>query len=293
MEVVVGAGAGAVVAAGLWLALRATFAAPLFGRTNHRGASVPVGAGIIVALTPALPQRARAGSLRARHRPGRAPCRQRDGARGRRLRAARLHRRRGRGRRRARASAATSGAARGPAHDRRAEAASAALAVAVVVAPVRSTPTGPLRPRGRRAARRRRGQPGQPARPGARAARPRSALVLGGAAARARPGRRRWPASRWCSARRLGLLRVRPPRAADARRRRRQRRSAPPSASASCWPQPRSAVAALVVVVALNVLSERVSFSAVIDRTPPLRASSTGSARSHGGDPREVVAPSG
>jgi UDP-GlcNAc:undecaprenyl-phosphate/decaprenyl-phosphate GlcNAc-1-phosphate transferase len=51
MEVVVGAGAGAVVAAGLWLALRGTFAAPLFARSNHRGASVPTGAGIIVALT--------------------------------------------------------------------------------------------------------------------------------------------------------------------------------------------------------------------------------------------------
>jgi UDP-N-acetylmuramyl pentapeptide phosphotransferase/UDP-N-acetylglucosamine-1-phosphate transferase len=50
MEVVVSAGAGAVVAALLWLALRETFAAPLFARTNHRGASVPVAAGIITVL---------------------------------------------------------------------------------------------------------------------------------------------------------------------------------------------------------------------------------------------------
>jgi UDP-N-acetylmuramyl pentapeptide phosphotransferase/UDP-N-acetylglucosamine-1-phosphate transferase len=50
MEVVVSAGAGAVVAALLWLALRETFAAPLFVRTNHRGASVPVAAGIIAVL---------------------------------------------------------------------------------------------------------------------------------------------------------------------------------------------------------------------------------------------------
>jgi UDP-N-acetylmuramyl pentapeptide phosphotransferase/UDP-N-acetylglucosamine-1-phosphate transferase len=50
MEIVVSAGAGAVVAALLWLAMRPTFAAPLFARTNHRGASVPVAAGIITVL---------------------------------------------------------------------------------------------------------------------------------------------------------------------------------------------------------------------------------------------------
>ena len=54
MEVVVGILAGAVVAAGLWLGTRATFAAPMFGRTNHRGAVVPVGAGILVVLAALL-----------------------------------------------------------------------------------------------------------------------------------------------------------------------------------------------------------------------------------------------
>ncbi|MBV9951848.1 MAG: hypothetical protein JO291_07835 [Acidimicrobiia bacterium] len=50
MEILVSAGAGAVVAALLWLAMRPTFASPLFARTNHRGASVPVAAGIITVL---------------------------------------------------------------------------------------------------------------------------------------------------------------------------------------------------------------------------------------------------
>jgi UDP-GlcNAc:undecaprenyl-phosphate GlcNAc-1-phosphate transferase len=51
MTEVVGLAAGAATAAVLWLALRGTFAAPLFARTNHRGVAVPVGAGIILALT--------------------------------------------------------------------------------------------------------------------------------------------------------------------------------------------------------------------------------------------------
>lgn len=46
----VGFVAGAVVAAGVWVALRDTFDQPLFTRTNHRGAPVPVGAGIVVVL---------------------------------------------------------------------------------------------------------------------------------------------------------------------------------------------------------------------------------------------------
>jgi len=50
VEILVSAGAGAVVAALLWLAMRPTFASPLFARTNHRGASVPVAAGIITVL---------------------------------------------------------------------------------------------------------------------------------------------------------------------------------------------------------------------------------------------------
>jgi UDP-GlcNAc:undecaprenyl-phosphate GlcNAc-1-phosphate transferase len=51
MTIAVGLIAGAGVAAVLWLALRATFAAPLFARGNHRGVDVPVGAGIILSLT--------------------------------------------------------------------------------------------------------------------------------------------------------------------------------------------------------------------------------------------------
>ncbi len=47
---VVGFVAGAVVSAGIWVALRDTFDQPLFARTNHRGAPVPVGAGIAAVL---------------------------------------------------------------------------------------------------------------------------------------------------------------------------------------------------------------------------------------------------
>lgn len=50
MEVLVSGAAGAILAAGLWLAMRSTFAAPLFARTNHRGVAVPVGAGIVAVL---------------------------------------------------------------------------------------------------------------------------------------------------------------------------------------------------------------------------------------------------
>ena len=46
--------AGAVVAGGLWLALRQTFAAPVFARQNYRRATVPVGAGIVLVLTLVL-----------------------------------------------------------------------------------------------------------------------------------------------------------------------------------------------------------------------------------------------
>lgn len=41
---------GAGMAAVLWIGLRETFSSPIFSRLNYRGASVPVGAGIIVAL---------------------------------------------------------------------------------------------------------------------------------------------------------------------------------------------------------------------------------------------------
>jgi len=50
MEVVVSALAGACVAAALWLGVRPTFAAPIFARTNHRGSVVPVGAGILIVI---------------------------------------------------------------------------------------------------------------------------------------------------------------------------------------------------------------------------------------------------
>lgn len=50
MSTVWGLVAGAVAAVVLWGALRDTFAAPLFARTNHRGLTVPVGAGVIVSL---------------------------------------------------------------------------------------------------------------------------------------------------------------------------------------------------------------------------------------------------
>jgi UDP-N-acetylmuramyl pentapeptide phosphotransferase/UDP-N-acetylglucosamine-1-phosphate transferase len=50
VEVVVSAIAGAAVAAVLWVGTRPTFAAPLFRRPNHRGAAVPVGAGIVLVV---------------------------------------------------------------------------------------------------------------------------------------------------------------------------------------------------------------------------------------------------
>jgi len=43
--------AGAAVAAVLWLALRPTFQASIFARTNYRGVSVPVGTGVVVAFS--------------------------------------------------------------------------------------------------------------------------------------------------------------------------------------------------------------------------------------------------
>lgn len=51
VSVVIGLVAGAVVAWGLWRALRATFAGELFARRNHRGTLVPVGVGIILPFT--------------------------------------------------------------------------------------------------------------------------------------------------------------------------------------------------------------------------------------------------
>ncbi|MEJ7585553.1 MAG: hypothetical protein WKF43_16070 [Acidimicrobiales bacterium] len=52
VRVIVNLLAGALAGAALWGALRGTFAVPLFARVNHRGAMVPVGAGLIVALAP-------------------------------------------------------------------------------------------------------------------------------------------------------------------------------------------------------------------------------------------------
>ncbi len=48
---IVGFVLGGLVAAGVWLALRDTFDQTLFARTNHRGRNVPVGAGIVLFLT--------------------------------------------------------------------------------------------------------------------------------------------------------------------------------------------------------------------------------------------------
>lgn len=48
---IVGFLAAAAVAAGLWVVLRSTFDQPLFVRRNHRGREVPVGAGIVLFLT--------------------------------------------------------------------------------------------------------------------------------------------------------------------------------------------------------------------------------------------------
>ncbi len=53
MALVVWTVAGAVAGAGLWVLLRATFAQPVFRRTNFRGAPVPVAAGLVVALAVA------------------------------------------------------------------------------------------------------------------------------------------------------------------------------------------------------------------------------------------------
>lgn len=50
-SVVVGVVGGAGIASALWLALRSTFAGPVFARSNYRGVMVPVGPGIILAIT--------------------------------------------------------------------------------------------------------------------------------------------------------------------------------------------------------------------------------------------------
>ncbi|MGH9182273.1 MAG: hypothetical protein ACRDZ9_00335 [Acidimicrobiales bacterium] len=58
---------GLVAAAVVWLGLRPVLAAPLFGRANHRGAVVPTGAGVVVPLavlaTEALAAAAAAGGV--------------------------------------------------------------------------------------------------------------------------------------------------------------------------------------------------------------------------------------
>lgn len=50
MRTIVGLLVGAGVAGTLWVALREVFAAPLFARRNHRGVDVPVGAGLVLVL---------------------------------------------------------------------------------------------------------------------------------------------------------------------------------------------------------------------------------------------------
>ena len=51
MILVVCAAVGAVIAAGTWRAMADVFDQPLFARSNYRKAQVPVGAGIVLALT--------------------------------------------------------------------------------------------------------------------------------------------------------------------------------------------------------------------------------------------------
>jgi UDP-GlcNAc:undecaprenyl-phosphate/decaprenyl-phosphate GlcNAc-1-phosphate transferase len=51
VTVLVGFLAGVLGGVGGWLALRPTFATPLFERENHRGARVPTGAGVVIVLT--------------------------------------------------------------------------------------------------------------------------------------------------------------------------------------------------------------------------------------------------
>jgi hypothetical protein len=46
--------AGAAGSAALWIGLRTTFEAPVFGRTNYRGHTVPVGAGVVIVLASVL-----------------------------------------------------------------------------------------------------------------------------------------------------------------------------------------------------------------------------------------------
>ncbi|HJR24974.1 MAG TPA: hypothetical protein VJ804_05840 [Acidimicrobiales bacterium] len=50
MSEAIGLAGGCGVAVVLWLALRATFTAPLFTRRNHRGVDVPVAAGVVLSL---------------------------------------------------------------------------------------------------------------------------------------------------------------------------------------------------------------------------------------------------
>jgi UDP-GlcNAc:undecaprenyl-phosphate GlcNAc-1-phosphate transferase len=50
VTLLIGLFAGGASAAVLWIGMRSTFAEPLFARTNHRGITVPVGAGIILSL---------------------------------------------------------------------------------------------------------------------------------------------------------------------------------------------------------------------------------------------------
>lgn len=50
IELVIGVVAGALAGVGIWYALRATFTQQLFQRTNHRGRQVPVAAGSVLVL---------------------------------------------------------------------------------------------------------------------------------------------------------------------------------------------------------------------------------------------------
>ena len=256
------------MAAVLWLGIRPTFAAPIFARTNHRGAVVPVGAGILVviaALVVAAVERGlvglgvdqdvlRAGDLVLLAAVGFgllgfiddvAEVGDAKGFRG-----------------------SPRRAARGPAHDRRAQAARWPRRRGGRHRAGRRRPPGAAR-RGR-AAGRRRGQRRQPARPGPRVGPPRSRWLLGGVLLATHLSDPPAGVAVVLGAA-AGLL------VFDLREELMLGDAGANAIGAAiglgvvlaCSFPVR--IAALVLVVVLNVLSERVSFSAVIARTPVLR----------------------
>ncbi|MCU1453568.1 MAG: UDP-N-acetylmuramyl pentapeptide phosphotransferase/UDP-N-acetylglucosamine-phosphate transferase [Acidimicrobiales bacterium] len=54
MRLLVSLALGAIVAACTWRAMADTFAQPLFARRNHRGVEVPVGAGLVLAISAVI-----------------------------------------------------------------------------------------------------------------------------------------------------------------------------------------------------------------------------------------------